>query len=81
MGVGSKAALSGTPFVELHKDFDFLSMLELQLLLEKEYNVDFNVEVQDGLEGELLNVTELALLLLDKYSEHHSRMVSEPAQA
>lgn len=82
MGVDLKAALNDTPFVELHKDFDSLSMLELQLLLEKEYNVEFNVEVHGGLKGELpKNVTEFALLLFDKYSEHHSRIVSEPAQA
>jgi acyl carrier protein len=40
MGIDPELALQDTPFIELHKDFDSLSFMELQLLLEKEYKTE-----------------------------------------
>ncbi len=34
--------LADTPFRELHSDFDSLALMELQLLLEKEYATDLS---------------------------------------
>lgn len=63
MGIEPNLVLSDAPFTELHKDFDSLSFLELQLLLEKAYGVE--LEEPASPDPALLpkNCTELAVAL------------------
>jgi acyl carrier protein len=64
MGIDRELALQDKPFIELHKDFDSLSFMELQLLLEKEYKTE--LEEPASHDPALLpkNCTELAQSLL-----------------
>lgn len=80
MGIDPDLALQDTLFTELHKDFDSLSLLELQLLLEKEFDMEF-----DGLDrtAEMpTNVSEMADALVREHSLYQQRQdkkqVTEP---
>ena len=42
MGIDPALTLADTPFMDLHKDFDSLSMMELLLLLEDELHFEIN---------------------------------------
>jgi len=81
MGVEATTVLQDTPFVELHKEFDSLSMLELQLLLEKAHDMEFDSGAQ-GQNGKLpTNVTELAEVLVKQHAVYHARKARKLAQA
>lgn len=71
MGIDPVLALQDTLFTKLHKDFDSLSLLELQLLLEKEFNMEF-----DGLDRTAkmpTNVSEMADALVREHSLYQQR--------
>ena len=71
MGIDPDLALQDTLFTELHKDFDSLSLLELQLLLEKEFDMEF-----DGLDRTAkmpTNVSEMADFLIREHSLYQQR--------
>jgi acyl carrier protein len=62
--------LMDTPFTELHKDFDSLTLLELQLLLEKEYSFEFQIDFQDKTAKMPRNATDLAIELIKQHAAH-----------
>ena len=62
--------LEDTPFTELHKDFDSLTLLELQLLLEKEYGFEFQIDFQDKTAKMPRNATDLAIELIKQHAAH-----------
>jgi acyl carrier protein len=71
MDIDPVLALQDTLFTELHKDFDSLSLLELQLLLEKEFDMEF-----DGLDRTAkmpTNVSEMADALIREHSLYQQR--------
>lgn len=56
--------LDDTPFRELHSAFDSLALMELQLLLEKEYATEFSFGQSDSFEDFPENTTGLARAIL-----------------
>ena len=71
MGIDQEIALQDTVFTVLHKDFDLLAYLELQLLLEKEFGMEF-----DGIDrNEKLptNVSQMADALIREHGLYHLR--------
>jgi acyl carrier protein len=62
--------LSDTDFRDLHKDFDSLTFLELQLLLEKEYGFEFQIDFHDKTAKIPINATELATELIRQHAAH-----------
>jgi acyl carrier protein len=70
--------LEDTPFKELHKDFDSLTFLEVQLLLEKEYGFEFQIDFQDKNAKIPKNATELATELIKQHAAH---LVREKAKS
>lgn len=69
LGVEKSQVICGTPFLELHSDFDSLTFTEVQLMLEDEYKFEFDRDaMQKG--GKLpANALELAVLVV----EHEKR--------
>ena len=77
MDIDPALALQDTAFTELHKDFDSLSLLELQLLLEKEFDMEF-----DGLDRTAkmpTNVSEMADALLREHALYQQRQAKKKA--
>ena len=77
MDIDPALALQDTLFTELHKDFDSLSLLELQLLLEKEFDMEF-----DGLDRTAkmpTNVSEMADALIREHALYQQRQVKKQA--
>lgn len=75
MDIDPALALKDTLFTELHKDFDSLSLLELQLLLEKEFNMEF-----DGLDRTAkmpTNVSEMADALIREHALYQQRQAKK----
>ena len=70
MGIPVENVLEDIPFTELHKDFDSLTMLEVQLLLEKEYNFEFEIDLHNKNAKLPSNATELAQELIKQYSQY-----------
>lgn len=70
MGIAVDKVLEDIPFVDLHKEFDSLAMLELQFLLEKEYGFDFEIDPHSKDARACSNATGLALELLRQKSLH-----------
>lgn len=70
MGVPTDKVMADTPFLELHKDFDSLTMLELQLLLEKEYDMEFDNDAHSRQDKLPANVTELAQVLTVQHAAY-----------
>jgi acyl carrier protein len=71
MDIDPDLALLDTLFTDLHKDFDSLSLLELQLLLEKEFDMEF-----DGMDHTAqlpTNVSEMADALIREHSLYQQR--------
>jgi len=64
--------LEDIPFPELHKDFDSLTLLEVQLLLEKAYGFEFEINLHDKYSKLPNNATELAQEqeLIRKHARH-----------
>ena len=77
MGIDQEIALQDTVFTVLHKDFDSLAYLELQLLLEKEFGMEF-----DGIdrnEKSPTNVSEMADALIREHGLYHLRRARKVA--
>jgi acyl carrier protein len=75
MDIDPGSALQDTVFSELHKDFDSLALLELQLLLEKEFSMEF-----DGFDRNAkipTNVSEMADALIREYDQYHLRQAKK----
>lgn len=75
MDIDPVLALQDTVFSELHKDFDSLALLELQLLLEKEFDMEF-----DGFDRNAkipTNVSEMADALMREYEQYHLRQAKK----
>lgn len=75
MDIDPALALQDTVFSELHKDFDSLALLELQLLLEKEFCMEF-----DGFDRNAKipsNVSEMADALMREYEQYHLRQTKK----
>jgi acyl carrier protein len=75
MDIDPVLALQDTLFTELHKDFDSLSLLELQLLLEKEFDMEF-----DGLDRTAkmpTNVSEMADALIREHALYLQRQAKK----
>jgi hypothetical protein len=63
----------------LHKDFDSLSFLEIQLLLEKEYGFEFEENADPRQFKMPLNATELAQTLILQHQRHLERINNSSA--
>ena len=75
MDIDPVLALQDTVFSELHKDFDSLALLELQLLLEKEFDMEF-----DGFDRNAkipTNVSEMADALMREYEQYQLRQAKK----
>ncbi len=75
MDVNPTSALEDTAFTELHKDFDSLALLELQLLLEKEFSMEF-----DGFDRTAKipnNLSEMADALIREYEQYQLRQAKK----
>ena len=75
MDIDPALALQDTVFSELHKDFDSLALLELQLLLEKEFDMEF-----DGFDRNAkipTNVSEMADALMREYEQYQLRQAKK----
>jgi acyl carrier protein len=75
MDINPTSALEDTAFTELHKDFDSLALLELQLLLEKEFSMEF-----DGFDRTAkipTNLTEMADALIREYEQYQLRQAKK----
>ncbi len=71
MDIDPELALQGIVFTELHRDFDSLALLELQLLLEKEFSMEF-----DGFDSNAklpTNVNEMADVLMRSHAQYQQR--------
>lgn len=77
MDIDPALALEDTLFTQLHKDFDSLSLLELQLLLEKEFDMEF-----DGLDRTAqmpTNVSEMADALIREHTRYQQLQAKRKA--
>ena len=75
MDIDPVLVLQDTLFTELHKDFDSLALLELQLLLEKEFEMEF-----DGLDRTAkmpTNVSEMADALIREHALYLQRQAKK----
>ncbi len=79
MDVAASNVLADTPFLELHKDFDSLTMLELQLLLEKEYDMEFDNDAHNRNEKLPANVTELARVVITQHDAYRAKQARQAA--
>lgn len=75
MDIDPAMALQDTLFTELHKDFDSLSLLELQLLLEKEFDMEF--DGFDRTEKMPTNVSEMADALIREHGRYQQRQAKK----
>lgn len=73
MGIDPALTLADTPFMELHKDFDSLSMMELLLLLEDELHFEINFKMHDQTVVPPNTVSEMALEVLHQYHAHMAK--------
>lgn len=73
MDIAVEKVLEDIPFGDLHKDFDSLAKLELQLLLEKEYGFEFEIGRHDRNAKVPNNATELAQELLRQKEQNLTR--------
>lgn len=70
MEISIENILTDIPFIELHKDFDSLTMLEVQLLLETEYGFEFEIDRHSMAAKIPSNATELAQELIKQHTRH-----------
>jgi len=77
MNVSIEKTLSNTPFIDLHKDFDSLAMMELQLLLEEELHFELDFKLHQPGVSLPTNVSELALEVL---RQHAACIATQTAQ-
>jgi acyl carrier protein len=70
--VPAATVLVDTPLRELHPEFDSLAMIELQLLLEKEYEIELTFGTNSTVDEFPNNVTELANQVAIQFKEFHS---------
>jgi len=81
MDIPVENVLEDTPFTELHKDFDSLTMLEVQLLLEKEYGFEFEIDMHNKNAKLPSNATELAQELIKQHSQYLLKQQAKTDQA
>lgn len=79
MGIPAVQVLSDAPFTSLHKDFDSLSFLELQLLIEKEYSFEFEEDVKNPIVKLPTNASELANELIRQQQLHFAKTAKSSA--
>ncbi len=73
MGIDPALTLADTLFMDLHKDFDSLSMMELLLLLEDELHFEINFKMHDKQAVPPNTVSEMALEVLHQYHAHMAK--------
>ncbi len=73
LGIAPEHSLSGAPFTELDKNFDSLTFVETQLMIEEEYGVQFDQDLVEKAERPPKNVHELAELLLPQILEGQAK--------
>lgn len=93
MDIAQDRTLVDLPFKELHADFDSLSMLEMQLLLEEAYGFEFEFDhhklaaAQNGADlaydkgGLPATASELALELIRQHQNHAQRLAMTKTQS
>ena len=79
MGIDPAVTLADTPFMDLHKNFDSLSMMELLLLLEDELHFELNFKRHDQHAIRPNTVSEMAAEVLHQYNAHMAKLASLPA--
>jgi acyl carrier protein len=70
MGIEQHRTLADTSFMDLHEEFDSLSMMELQLLLEDKLHFELDFKMHSKLTVLPTNATELAHEVLRQHSAH-----------
>jgi acyl carrier protein len=80
MGIDPALTLADTPFMDLHNDFDSLSMMELLLLLEDELHFEINFKMHDKQAVPPNIVSEMALEVLHQYTAHMSNVAALAAK-
>ncbi|WP_050462845.1 hypothetical protein [Herbaspirillum autotrophicum] len=76
MGIDRELVLSGKKFDTLIEHFDSLAMVEIQLLLEKHYDVELNFEGVDK-EAFPTDIDELADGFLQQYQRQKNQQKTE----
>jgi acyl carrier protein len=74
MDIEPHRSLADTPFMALHDEFDSLSMMELQLLLEEKLHFELDFKMHSKLTVLPTNVTELSQEVLRQYSAHMAQL-------
>jgi acyl carrier protein len=80
MDIDPAKTLANTPFMDLHKDFDSLSMMELLLLLEDELHFEINFKMHDKQAVPPNTVSEMALEVLHQYTAHMASVAALAAK-
>ncbi len=70
MGIAPQRLLSGEAFLEIDPNFDSLSMLEIQMLLEEEFG--FELDFSRDQSNLPMNVHELAQAVVDQKTRDSS---------
>jgi acyl carrier protein len=81
MGIEPHRTLSDTPFMDLHDEFDSLSMMELQLLLEEKLHFELDFKMHSKHTVLPTNVTEMAQEVLRQYTAHMDELRASAALA
>ncbi len=68
MDIEPHRTLSDTPFMDLHNEFDSLSMMELQLLLEEKLHFELDFKMHSKLTVLPTNATEMAHEVLRQHA-------------
>jgi acyl carrier protein len=67
VGVAKDEVLKGSPFLELHHDFDSLTFIEIQLMIEEEFKFEFDRDSFGNGSSVPQNVNELAEAVVKHY--------------
>lgn len=79
MDIAPHRTLSDTPFMDLHDEFDSLSMMELQLLLEEKLHFELDFKMHSKLTVLPTNATELAQEVLRQHAAHMAVLAANGA--
>ncbi len=80
MDVDLALVLSGQNFNTLIENFDSLAMVEIQLLVEKQYGFDLDFEDMDK-HAFPANIDELAKEFLQQYKKHQQKLALKKAKS
>jgi acyl carrier protein len=84
LGVDASQVLAGTAFLDLHSDFDSLTFVEVQLMLEEKYDFEFDRGAMQSLDKLPKNAVELAVIVVEQHNSYkqaiHAKAVAKAIQ-